>query len=178
MNTNGRQARVVSWIGAAVMGSFLLAGQLSPAEAAAPAPPAPNQAGDPVFERQVKPILVANCVRCHAGRKIKGGIDLSTRDKLLLGGDSGPSVVGSKPADSLLIEVLGAGSKPHMPPKKQLPPAAIAVVTNWIGGLKAGDVSAGANQQGPPQQVSPKKRGEHNKHGKRRKRGRRERDDD
>jgi mono/diheme cytochrome c family protein len=173
MKTNVRTSRVVLWFVAGAMGSLLLSGSVSPIQAAAPAP---NQAVDPVFERQVKPILAANCVRCHSGRKIKGGIDLSARDKLLLGGDSGPSVVAGKPADSLLVEVLGAGGKPHMPPKKQLPPAAIAVVSNWIGGLKPGDIPTGANQQATPNNGGKNKK--HGKHEKERHRGRRERDDD
>jgi mono/diheme cytochrome c family protein len=158
------QSRVVSWLSAAVTAYSLWTGY-SPSAAAA----------DPIFERRVKPILTANCVRCHAGRKIKGGLDLSTRGKLLLGGDSGPAVVAGKPADSLLIEVLGDGT-PHMPPKKQLPPAAIAELTKWVGGLKATDVPAGSNQK-----ATPRKRREHERRGKGEKRRRhreRENDDD
>ena len=165
--------RFVLWFVAGAVGSLLLSGPVSQAQAA---PPAPNQAVDAVFEKQVKPILAANCVRCHSGRKIKGGIDLSSRDKLLLGGDTGPSVVAGKPADSLLVEVLGAGGTPHMPPKKQLPPAAVAVVSTWIGGLKAGDIPTGTNQQASPNNGGKnKKRG---KHENGRHRGRRERGDD
>ncbi len=129
------------------------------------------RAADPLFDRQVRPILNSSCVRCHSGRKNRGGLDLSTREKLLLGGDSGPSVVPGKPADSILIDVLSPRGKPHMPPKKQLPPAAIATLTRWVGTLKASDVSAGANQNAAPNKGrAKKKRG-------RRERGR-ERDDD
>ena len=105
---------------------------------------------DAVYERQVKPMMAANCVRCHSGRKNKGGLDLSTREKLILGGDSGPAVAAGKPKESLLLEVLLPKGKPHMPPKKQLRPAEIASLSKWIEGLKAADVPQAGKQKNPP----------------------------
>lgn len=162
MRGNQGAIRVVSWLTIAATAYSLGLAYSSSAAAA-----------DPVFDRQVKPILTANCARCHAGRKIKGGLDLSTRAKLLLGGDSGPAVVPGKPADSLLIEVLGANGKPHMPPKRQLPPAAIAELTKWVATVKAADVpaapptaaSAAGNQNTMRKKATRGKRGEHgNRH--------------
>ncbi|MHB1423847.1 MAG: c-type cytochrome domain-containing protein [Gemmataceae bacterium] len=171
MRNKRGQSRGVSWLIAAATACLSLTGQLAPACAA---PPAPKQAADPVFDRQIKPILTANCMRCHAGRKIKGNLDLSTRDKLMAGGRTGPAVVPGKPAESLLIDVLDPGGTPHMPPKQQLPPAAIAELSKWIGGLQADNVPPAANQQLPPQQVSPRKKGEHKKRGQRERRHERE----
>ena len=43
------------------------------------------------FEKEVKPILTAHCLKCHgAEAKIKGGLNLLHRDEIVKGGDSGP----------------------------------------------------------------------------------------
>lgn len=144
MKTKSGQSRVVLWIGTGLTACWLLAGHLSALEAAGPAR---KQAADAMFETRVKPILTANCLRCHAGRKVKGKLDLSTRDNVLLGGRSGPAVVPGKPNDSLLLEVVVPGGKPHMPPKKQLGRAEITTLVKWIGGLKAGDLPANAKRK-------------------------------
>ena len=54
--------------------------------------PAPAE-GAKFFEKQVQPILQAHCVTCHGGEKIKGGLNLTSRDGVLKGGDTGPAVV-------------------------------------------------------------------------------------
>ena len=59
------------------------------------------------FERQVKPILKAKCVKCHGGEsKIRGGLRLTNRANLLKGGETGPAVSLKKPAESLLIDAI------------------------------------------------------------------------
>lgn len=77
-------------------------------------------------------ILRDECIGCHKPGKAKGGLILNTREKMLKGGDNGPSVVEGKGKDSLLVQVLRAGNDPHMPPKKQLPPEAVSAVEMWI----------------------------------------------
>ncbi len=153
MRIHRSNAKVLGGLGGFLVTWLWLAGPLPGAGAA-----------DPLFDKQVQPILNSSCVRCHSGRKNRGGLDLSTREKLLLGGDSGPSVVPGKPAESILIDVLAPRGKPHMPPKKQMPPAAIAILTRWVGTLRASDVPVGANQNAAPNKGRAKK-----------KRGRRER---
>ncbi len=139
MRVELRKAKVVGWFVGALSVILTLAGPLPTARAA-----------DAVYERQVRPMMAANCVRCHSGRKNKGGLDLSTREKILLGGDSGPAVAAGKPKESLLLEVLLPKGKPHMPPKKQLRPVEIASLSKWIEGLKAADVAQAGNQKNPP----------------------------
>jgi mono/diheme cytochrome c family protein len=46
-----------------------------------------------LFQKQVRPILIDNCVKCHGGEKIKGGLDLTTREGLLKGGEDGLVVI-------------------------------------------------------------------------------------
>src|SRR5262249_36924155 len=59
------------------------------------------------FEKEVKPILRANCVSCHGGEeKIKGGLRLTSRAELLKGGRSGPVVALDNPDDSRILEAI------------------------------------------------------------------------
>jgi len=77
-------------------------------------------------------VLRDECIGCHKPGKAKGGLILNTHEKMLKGGDNGPSVIAGKGRDSLLFQVLAKGNDPHMPPKKQLDPAALAAVEAWI----------------------------------------------
>ena len=51
------------------------------------------------FEAEVAGILEANCLKCHAGEEPKGGLDLTRREAILKGGESGPAVDLADPAD-------------------------------------------------------------------------------
>ena len=77
-------------------------------------------------------LLKAECFSCHNGEKHKGGLVLSTRERLIEGGDSGAVVVPGKPDASLLAKVLSKDADPHMPPKKQLTDAQVKVLRDWI----------------------------------------------
>jgi hypothetical protein len=86
----------------------------------------------PSFER-VRPVLVESCVGCHGGEKIKGGLNLTTRNALLKGGDSGPSIVPGKPDESPLFRRLTHEDDPGMPYKREkLPAPTIALFRQWI----------------------------------------------
>ncbi|MEO8428613.1 MAG: c-type cytochrome domain-containing protein, partial [Verrucomicrobiota bacterium] len=47
------------------------------------------------FEKQIRPVLVERCYKCHSSesKKAKGGLLLDTREGLLQGGDHGPAIV-------------------------------------------------------------------------------------
>jgi hypothetical protein len=85
------------------------------------------------FERDVQPILAANCVKCHGGAKPKAGLDLQTRTGMLKGGESGPALVPGSAAKSLLFQMI---SKGEMPPKEKarLTAEQVARVQAWIDG--------------------------------------------
>ncbi len=72
-----------------------------PTHAATP-PPAQLE----FFEKNIRPVLAAECYECHASTKKKGGLVLDTRDGLLQGGESGPAIVPGQPESSLLIQAL------------------------------------------------------------------------
>src|SRR4051794_6912737 len=52
------------------------------------------------FEKEVLPILKANCFKCHGEGKTRGGLSLTSRQDVLEGGDHGPAVSLQKPEES------------------------------------------------------------------------------
>src|SRR3954447_14656992 len=119
----------------------LAAGLLFAANLALPAadPPAqptkPANADDVAFyEKEVEPLLKANCLSCHGGEsKIKGGLRLTSRADALKGGDSGVAVSLDKPGDSLLLKAVSYTDEDlKMPPKGKLSPAQIEVLSKWV----------------------------------------------
>lgn len=77
-------------------------------------------------------VLRDECLGCHKPGKAKGGLLLTTREKMMAGGDSGAAVVEGKAADSLLYQLVLADADPHMPPKKQISPPQVAALQTWI----------------------------------------------
>jgi WD40 repeat protein len=102
------------------------------AAATAQQPEIPPPAAAPDFARDVVPILEANCLRCHNAAKMEGGLLLESHEDLMRGGDTGSPVVAGKPDESPLILQVESRAKPKMPPKKDLPADAIAVLRAWV----------------------------------------------
>ncbi|MEQ1862120.1 MAG: DUF1553 domain-containing protein [Chthoniobacteraceae bacterium] len=77
--------------------------------------------------------LKSNCFSCHNEQKHKGGLVMTSREALLKGGESGdPALVEGAPEKSGIITALAAEADPHMPPKKQLTPAQIDLLSRWV----------------------------------------------
>ena len=69
------------------------------ASAPAPAGPQASEAGKVLFTKYVRPLLEAQCLSCHgAGQVKRSGLDLSTREGLLHGGENGPAIVPGDPS--------------------------------------------------------------------------------
>jgi cytochrome c553 len=85
------------------------------------------------FEKQIRPVLVANCYECHSakGGKTKGGLALDSKEGMLQGGETGPAIVPGSPEDSLLIEAIRHEGL-EMPPERKLPDEVIADFVSWI----------------------------------------------
>src|SRR5690242_10243918 len=64
-------------------------------------------------------ILEKHCVECHGGRLTRSGFDLTTREGLLKGGDSGPVVVPADAKSSRLYELVSHAVEPGMPYKRK-----------------------------------------------------------
>jgi len=60
------------------------------------------------FEKKVRPVLAANCYKCHSvdSKKLKGDLLLDHIDTIKAGGDTGPAVVPGDLDKSLLIETI------------------------------------------------------------------------
>lgn len=85
------------------------------------------------FEREVRPLLSEHCSSCHSdvvGTK-KGGLSLASREAMLVGGESGPSVVPGDPEASLLVEAIRRESF-EMPPEKPLSKRDRETLEQWV----------------------------------------------
>src|SRR5581483_6132810 len=89
-----------------------------------------------LLEKQALEVIESNCLTCHGKTKPKAGLDLSTKESLLRGANSGPILVPGKSGESLLLQVVRPKGKPHMPPRDQLAKEEIAVLQQWIDSLK------------------------------------------
>ncbi|MDX2036452.1 MAG: PSD1 and planctomycete cytochrome C domain-containing protein [Isosphaeraceae bacterium] len=93
--------------------------------------PASADAGDQ-FERSIRPILAEHCIACHGSKSQKGGLRLDSREAIVRGGDSGPAIEAGDLASSLILEAVGYGSEPKMPPKGKLRPEQIDALKQWV----------------------------------------------
>jgi ankyrin repeat protein len=92
---------------------------------------AQNQPVD--YERDVQPILAANCFGCHGPRQQQSGLRLDLRQNALRGGDYGVVIVPGAAADSKLIKrLIGPEAGVQMPPTGPLPQHEIDVLRAWI----------------------------------------------
>ncbi len=87
------------------------------------------------FRSKVAPALEAKCVSCHRPDNQKGGLDLTTREAILTGGDDGSDLVPGKPEASEIFtrSISHDGKKPKMPKKGEaLAPDEAEALREWI----------------------------------------------
>lgn len=98
------------------------------------APPALPSHAPVKFGQQVLPVLAHRCFDCHANGKRKGGLDITSREALLKGGDDGPAIFVNKSAESMLIQKVSSNDpEERMPPKGDpLSKEEIATLKAWI----------------------------------------------
>jgi cytochrome c553 len=89
--------------------------------------------GTELFTKQVRAILIENCLKCHGGQKTQKGFDLSTRELLLKGSENGSVVELWRAKDSRLVDLIGHKDIPYMPSKEdKLSDDKIAKIAEWI----------------------------------------------
>ena len=101
---------------------------------------ATGQADEPIrFNRDIRPILSANCFACHGpnGSSRKGGLRLDQREAAIGKADSGePAIVPHKPeASGLVKRIASADAGQVMPPpesNKRLTAEQKALLKRWI----------------------------------------------
>ena len=85
------------------------------------------------FEMKIRPLLADHCFACHTSARL-GGLEMTSRDALLRGGNSGPAIDPAKPASSLLLQaVRHTHDRLKMPPEGKLADEQIADIARWIG---------------------------------------------
>ena len=106
------------------------------------------------FVREIKPLLVAHCHKCHGASKREGGLRLDRRDDARNSGDSGPAFVIGKSAESRIIKyVAGVDPDVLMPPEgDKLTDEQIGLLRGWID--QGADWPADAPAQNGPKSVT------------------------
>ena len=97
------------------------------------------------YEKQIKPILENNCVKCHGAKKRKGKLRLDAPDLITQGGKEGKTVVPGDTAGSNLVkritltaatdtedEMMPPATDANDNPVKRLKPTEIALIKQWI----------------------------------------------
>jgi hypothetical protein len=108
---------------------------------------APVKPGTVDFDRQIKPILAANCSMCHSAEKRSGGLSLATYADVLEGGRSGTAIRPGSSTKSVLMQHLTGEIEPRMPfGKAPLPDRDLALIRTWI------DEGARPKADAPPAQ--------------------------
>ena len=92
----------------------------------------PLLAGASDLAEQANTILKENCQVCHGAAMQQSGLDLRTRDKILLGGERGAAVTGASLGGSWLWKLVNHQVKPFMPPTGKLDDEKIEVLRKWI----------------------------------------------
>src|ERR1035437_114052 len=98
-------------------------------------PPPANQQID--FDRDIKPILDASCLRCHGPEKPKSHFRLDNRESALKGGNNNTNdiIPGESNRSKLIAYVAGLDKDIQMPPPDHGPPLTpqqIGLLWAWI----------------------------------------------
>lgn len=87
----------------------------APPEVAKLPPVAPHTVD---FEKEIKPLFEAACVKCHAKGREKGEFSIETREAFLKGGETGPAAIVGKSGESLVVEAVAGIDRDLIMPKK------------------------------------------------------------
>ncbi|MEK0446372.1 MAG: hypothetical protein RLZZ399_1693 [Verrucomicrobiota bacterium] len=112
--------------------SLALVGSASASFGAATAQISPEQLQ--FFENKIRPIFANHCLECHSAEKgkVKGGLNMDSREDVLKGGESGIVLKPGSPRESGLIRAVEWVDDLQMPPKKKLSDEQIAALKEWI----------------------------------------------
>ncbi len=112
----------------------------------------------PDFERDVAPILTANCAACHAGVAKASGFSVEKLAFVLAGGKKhGKAVVGGHPEQSVLIQMVKGTLGPQMPMGKALASKDVETLEAWVKALPSDAPTAKTTWRWPYEKpVKPK----------------------
>ncbi len=87
------------------------------------------------YDDHVLPFLRDKCLSCHSPDKQKGGLQMHTYARLMVGGSSGAVVTPGDPENSRLYGLIAHKEKPPMPPDAPMLPAEnVELIRKWIAG--------------------------------------------
>ncbi|HEY2981165.1 MAG TPA: DUF1549 domain-containing protein, partial [Anaerolineales bacterium] len=93
--------------------------------------PKPDAVSIEFFEKQIRPLLVKQCISCHGQDQQFSELRVDSRASLLKGGKRGPAIIPGDATLSLLAKaVRHEGLK--MPMGSKLTPEEIAAIEKWI----------------------------------------------
>lgn len=99
------------------------------------------------YYKEIRPLFQQHCQGCHQPAKPLGGYVMTGHADLFKAGDSEkPGLVAGKPAESLLVKLLGeVKGRARMPKAKDpLPDAQIKLITDWVAQGAIDDTPAAA----------------------------------
>src|SRR5438067_37928 len=117
MPANRKRIVVVALSGLAAVllaGTAITVAQVQAQKQAMQAKPA-SAADVAFYDNEVLPVLKANCYKCHAEGKAKGGLSLADRFGLLKGGELGPVISLERPEESLILKAINHRDGLEMP---------------------------------------------------------------
>ncbi len=82
--------------------------------------------------QNVESILQRSCVGCHNAKSPASGLDVSTYEALIKGGNGGATIVPGSSTNSLLYKYLIGKMQPIMPMGGSLKPSETAIIKRWI----------------------------------------------
>jgi len=115
------------------------------------------------FQRDILPILKANCLACHNQTAAKANLILESPESMRHGGESGPAVVPKRSSESLLFKAASHRTTPRMPPRenkvnaRDLTPEELGLLRLWIdqGAAASGDTAAPIAWRPLPASLNP-----------------------
>lgn len=85
------------------------------------------------FEKRVRPLLIEHCYECHATEEQAGGLRLDSAAGWKAGGETGPTIIPGRPAESLLLGAIQYNDPVlQMPPRGKLSDPEVQVFKKWI----------------------------------------------
>ncbi|MGA1779375.1 MAG: c-type cytochrome domain-containing protein [Planctomycetota bacterium] len=79
------------------------------------------------YTTDIQPILVAHCWSCHGDARVRGGLRLDSRERAILGGDTGPALVPGSAEESALWFRCVTDTPEH----PRMPEDASALAEEW-----------------------------------------------
>ena len=82
------------------------------------------------YDSAIQPIFISRCTNCHSGSDAEEGLNLSSYNNVMNGGDGGDVVIPYDHANSLLWQYINSGFMP--PGTNDLTDSQVDLIAQWI----------------------------------------------